>query len=230
MVPSFHQIETIVRMQDRFNRHVDGKWPEKNYPFMRAVLVEVAEALDHYGWKWWSKQDHRFDQVAMELMDILGLLVSDILQRHHSQYQAAAASIMECFWDHKATCELDGVCHELDLYSIPELLELLAALTICRRDPLRVLKHLFMRMPITWDEVIRNFCAKTVLNIFRQDHGYFTGTYYKVWGNIEDNEYLVNIISTLELYNTYDEVFFERIYKALEFRYQAHDGGTAAPS
>ncbi|RKG72059.1 dUTP diphosphatase, partial [Corallococcus sp. CA049B] len=37
---------------------------------MRAVLVETTEAMDHHGWKWWSKQTMNLEQLRIELIDI----------------------------------------------------------------------------------------------------------------------------------------------------------------
>jgi len=219
MPPSVHEIEAVVRMQERFNRHVDARWHQKHYPFTRAVLVEVAEALDHYGWKWWSKQPSYHEQVALELIDVLGLLVSDVLQQCGGRCDVAVTQIVSRCMSDGDLCELDGTVHNLGEYGVPDLLDLLAALSICRRNAFVVLSRLFDRMGLTWDNVVTIFCAKTALNIFRQDHGYRSGTYRKYWGDKEDNEHLSDVLAYIKPLGMRTDALFDHVYDALILRY-----------
>ncbi|MDZ7827129.1 MAG: dUTP diphosphatase [Gammaproteobacteria bacterium] len=56
-------------------------WRERDFAYYRAVWVECAELLDHFGWKWWKKQTPDADQVRLELVDIwhfgLSMLIRD---------------------------------------------------------------------------------------------------------------------------------------------------------
>lgn len=47
---------------------------------------------------------------------------------------------------------------------------------------------------LSWDELHRQYVAKNVLNMFRQDNGYKAGTYIKDWGGREDNVVLVELM------------------------------------
>jgi hypothetical protein len=228
--PSIDQVAVIVRLQKRFNRHVDEHWLEKPYPFMRAVVVEVAEALDHYGWKWWSTQQRRLDQVTIELIDILGLLVSDVLQRCDGQDERATQQIVRQCAIGGTVCELDGASHNLEQCGVPDLLDLLAALAVCRRNSFGVLTHLFERMSLTWDDIVRQFCAKTALNVFRQDQGYGSGVYQKVWNDVEDNEHLSNVLLAIESRDVRHDTVFDAIYQELVLRYRACVRDAAGPT
>ncbi|WP_176091329.1 dUTPase [Burkholderia ambifaria] len=220
--PSIRQIGTILRIQGRLNHRIDANWLANEYPFMRAVVVEVAEALDHYGWKWWSTQQRRLDQMTIELIDILGLLVSDVMQRCDGDIAAAAAHILQhCLTDNNI-CELDGVRHDLDGCGVPDLLDLLAALAVCHRDPFFVIARLFERLGLTWEDVTMKFVAKTVLSVFRQDHGYKLGTYRKIWSGVEDNEHLSCVLTRLDASAASDDSFFDRVYDELARRYRVH--------
>src|SRR5690606_37979069 len=52
----------------------------QHYEWYRAIWVECAELMDHYGWKWWKKQTPDRDQVVLELIDIWHFGLSDLLQ------------------------------------------------------------------------------------------------------------------------------------------------------
>ena len=47
------------------NTKVHSQWQEQEFEWYRAIWVECAELLDHYGWKWWKKQTPDVDQIAL---------------------------------------------------------------------------------------------------------------------------------------------------------------------
>ena len=43
----------MLEMQDAMNSRVDRDWLERGREWYRAVWIECAELMDHYGgWKW----------------------------------------------------------------------------------------------------------------------------------------------------------------------------------
>ena len=63
-------LETMAQMQDSHNREVHPQWREQGFDYYRAIWVECAELLDHYGWKWWKHTVPDLDQSRLELVDI----------------------------------------------------------------------------------------------------------------------------------------------------------------
>ena len=61
------------------------------------------------------------------------------------------------------------------------------------------------------------YVGKNVLNFFRQDYGYKDGSYVKQWNGVEDNEHLVQIVSTLD---TSSSAFAKDLYTQMELRYK----------
>ncbi len=64
------QIISMLELQDKMNSKVHANWRDQEFEWYRAIWVECAELLDHYGWKWWKKQTPDVDQIALELVDI----------------------------------------------------------------------------------------------------------------------------------------------------------------
>jgi hypothetical protein len=60
------------------------------------------------------------------------------------------------------------------------------------------------------------YIGKNVLNRFRQDFGYKSGEYIKIWNGKEDNEVLVELCATL---NVGSEAFQEELYEGLKAAY-----------
>src|SRR5690606_6909881 len=73
------QLITMLEMQDAMNTKVHPQWREKGNEWYRAIWIESAELMDHYGWKWWKKQEIDRDQVVLELIDIWHFGISILL-------------------------------------------------------------------------------------------------------------------------------------------------------
>ena len=72
-------LNAMAAMQEEHNKQVHPDWRENGYAYYRAIWVECAEMLDHFGWKWWKKQDADIDQVKLELVDIWHFGLSEML-------------------------------------------------------------------------------------------------------------------------------------------------------
>ena len=212
------QAKTMLSLQHSMNTKVDPDWMQARYPYLRAVAIEGAEAIEHHGWKWWKKQELDLPQLQMELIDIWHFILSELLLRSHDNgvdpQQAlhnalrASESISRVQFD-----DSDYKLTEIDLLS---KLELLIGLSVASRIELAVFASIMADCQLDWTELFRQYVGKNVLNMFRQDKGYKSGVYKKVWYGREDNEYLVEIIHTLDA-SSVD--FKEAIYEALEAAY-----------
>ena len=90
---SKNQAATMLALQASMNAKVDPNWITARYPYLRAVAIEGAEAIEHHGWKWWKKQtEFNREEAREELADIwhfliqasleLGLTPEDILKEY----------------------------------------------------------------------------------------------------------------------------------------------------
>ena len=71
-------------------------------------------------------------------------------------------------------------------------------------------------LPMPYDELFDMYIGKNVLNRLRQNHGYQSGEYVKVWNGREDNEHLVELLEELE---ADPATLPDALYAALEDRY-----------
>lgn len=212
------QAKTMLSLQHSMNTKVDPDWVQARYPYLRAVAIEGAEAIEHHGWKWWKKQELDLPQLQMELIDIWHFILSELLLRSHDSGTDPQQALDTALQDSEniSQVRLDGkefMLTEMDLLS---KLELLIGLSVARRIELAVFASIMADCQLDWTELFRQYVGKNVLNMFRQDKGYKSGTYLKVWNGREDNEYLVDIIHALDANST---DFKEAIYAALDTAY-----------
>ena len=53
------KILEMLQMQADMNARVDADWRSRGREWYRAIWIECAELMDHYGgWKWWKIAPH----------------------------------------------------------------------------------------------------------------------------------------------------------------------------
>ena len=202
------KINTMLELQDAMNSKVDADWRNTGYEWYRAIWMESSEMLEHYGWKWWKKQDADVMQVKLEVVDIVHFGLSIRLVQGDEQGSTLddiAEGIAADFENPNAT---DDIKTSIELLAKETLMNQGAHFSIIAG----VMDHLAM----PFNELHEIYVGKNVLNMFRQDNGYKEGHYIKMWNGREDNEYLADILNRLDSNST---TFKNDIYTALEQAY-----------
>lgn len=209
-------LATMAEMQDGYNQVLHAQWREQGFNFYRAIWVECAEMLDHYGWKWWKHSTPDLDQVKLELVDIWHFGLSDLM-RDGVTPASLAPDLVEA--SSQAVAKASAPSEAADAEVFREVLEAFALRTLGERKfALVEFKALLVELPLPLPELFSLYVGKNVLNGFRQDNGYRTGEYRKLWGGREDNEHLVEALA--ELSCAPNEVP-EQLYAQLQQRYSA---------
>lgn len=208
----------MLSLQAAMNTRVNPDWVAARYPYLRAVLIEAAEAIEHHGWKWWKKQDKDLAQLQMELIDIWHFILSELLLQQDGDEVAALSNLLRLISEieQRNNIEFDSKSYDLKSMDLLAQLELLIALSAGRKIELSVFAAIMKNCGMSWSELYCQYISKNVLNFFRQDHGYKDGSYKKIWRGREDNEYLVDIMATLD---AEDPQYRDKLYSALAARY-----------
>lgn len=213
-----NQARLMLTLQSRMNAKVDSLWVQKRFPYLRAVLIEAAEAIEHHGWKWWKKQDCDLPQLQMEIVDIWHFLLSEILLQHQDDQALACAALLQATSEskHVTSLEFDAKTYHFKDLSLVAKLELLIGLATARRVDIALFKSIMADCGLDWEALFKQYVSKNVLNFFRQDHGYKEGSYQKLWQGREDNEHLVELMDSLD---TASPDYPELLYSGLAQRY-----------
>lgn len=200
------QLRIMLELQDSMNTKVNQHWREQSFAWYRAIWIECGELLDHYGWKWWKKQTPDIEQVKLELIDIWHFGLSILLQQGAPMEELIAQIQQEL------VIETDESDFRLDLEAFA------AEVLTSKSFSIAAFARLMAGIDMDFDGLYRGYVGKNVLNFFRQDHGYQSGTYVKVWGGLEDNEHLVMVSQQLDVNST---TYSDDLYQALSQRYQS---------
>lgn len=204
------QLITMLELQEAMNSKVNPSWRTQQFEWYRAIWVECAELMDHYGWKWWKKQTPDVDQVELELIDIWHFGLSIYLLEgtaDSASYEKIAAAIEQQITSSGSATDLD---FRRDLETFTETT--LRTQSFCIPEFWRLLAG----VDLSFENLFSRYVGKNVLNIFRQDHGYQQGTYVKLWQGREDNEHLVEALAELDVSQPN---FSSALYQNLEARY-----------
>ncbi|MEQ8691133.1 MAG: dUTP diphosphatase [Pseudomonadales bacterium] len=205
------KLNTMAAMQDEHNQQVHPEWRTQGYAYYRAVWVECAEMLDHFGWKWWKAQAPDLEQVKLELVDIWHFALSELL-RSDTLREDMGVQLNEL-------TPASGSAASGDAEAFRQAIEKLAADSLVSQSfSLPPFIEAMQTLPMTYDELFDLYIGKNVLNRFRQDHGYKSGEYRKLWQGREDNEHLMEILNGLSVP---PEVFADTLYQSLAERYEA---------
>lgn len=210
------QINAMVSLQAAMNARVNPDWVNAAYPYLRAAVVEGAEAMEHHGWKWWKKQTCDLEQLRMELVDIWHFILSHLLLEESGD-EAAASTRLELLMVQETQIKFDNKTYNINELETISKLEINIGLAAARRFSISLFAALLEDCRMDWNELYCQYVGKNVLNFFRQDNGYKEGSYRKLWNGREDNEHLVEIMAELD---SSRKDFRDQLYASLETRYR----------
>jgi len=209
----------MLSLQDGMNKKVHTNWIEQKFEWYRAAWIECGELMDHLGYKWWKQQHCDEEQVQLEVVDIWHFALSSYFTQGCSLDQLAKeiAAQIDTSTDLEQLSFSKTNWKDSQRQAIKEATEALAEATLSKRIvPVKPFWALLSAVGFDLKSLYVAYVGKNVLNFFRQDHGYKTGEYKKLWQGREDNEHLSEIAGQLD---SLSESFRDDLYAALEERY-----------
>jgi dimeric dUTPase (all-alpha-NTP-PPase superfamily) len=179
------KIIEMLTLQDQVNRVVNENWKSLNHPWYRAAMVESIEMLEHYGFKWWKKQEPDMAQVQLELVDIWHFLLSHYLQTNDDLALIAEQLI-----------PADNIRTTADFRALID--RFVSELAGQHQFNITIFYQLLANVELSFDDLYLQYVGKNTLNRFRQHNGYKDGSYIKIWNGLEDNEVLFKILADIK--------------------------------
>lgn len=215
MSKSLNRIIEMLTIQDELNRHHDVEWRYRlsDTQLRSAILVETAELLEHLGYKWWKQNPVNLAQAQLEVVDIWHFLLSLILQSGMSHH-----TVLENL-NNINTNRLNPINQEQAIYlalrfintSINTISINSTGIGSSLSQTLEVFSSLARGLSMNLDCLYKLYLGKSVLNIFRWNHGYKENLYTKNWDGKEDNEHLMEIMNSLETNELSSKVILQKL-------------------
>ena len=154
------QLATMLELQGNMNTKVHAEWRDQDFEWYRAIWVECAELLDHYGWKWWKKQTPDVDQIALELVDIWHFGLS-LLLLSGDDLETIGDRVIVSFADQQGS---DDFASDLEEFTAQTL--------VTKEFDIAGFARLMDGINMDFETLFVGYVGKNVLNFFRQDNGY----------------------------------------------------------
>lgn len=74
--PMSERLLAMLQLQRLINDRMDEQWYSQRPPFLRAAIMGAAEAVNHYGYKWWEKKNPDLPLARLALVDVFHFLIS----------------------------------------------------------------------------------------------------------------------------------------------------------
>jgi hypothetical protein len=221
-------IDLLFSMQKEFNELISESWSEdrKLADFVYAITDEYAEFLRHTSYEWWKKSTPDVDQAHMEVVDMWFFAISSILLvfKNPNSYNKMLLDVvsqhMKDTLGNRFTGEDFGnipAAREFGADFVNNMMGIRSSRTKfsqamgMKRMINSLIKFTYVS-GLTNTDLLIKYMGKLQLNIFRQKNGYKTGAYIKMWGDLEDNQVLDDILRKHRpVYHSFGALAFNKI-------------------
>jgi len=197
-----HDLRKMIDTQNSVNTKTTGKdWGKKGHNWRRAILLEGAELVDSFPWKWWKHGSADIENAKVELVDIWHFVLSMMVEEEIIIDDKLEKEL-------KAIVETDTLDHTSDLESVLHHMENVIKASITDKSSVVIAKSVMKAagsIGMTFDDIQKLYFGKAVLNTFRQSNGYADGTYKKMWNGVEDNVVMAELINNIAYSNHFDD-------------------------
>lgn len=195
------QFDQIMKLQNEMNCiAASPTWIQDNLDWPTAIHIEVSEAIEHFGWKWWAKQTLNIDQVKIEMVDLLHFVISGTFTM-----KIPVTEIYDIYMENvkrEKTNMNPQDQAEWDLQPIPAIFRYISHSATEHQylSSLHFLLDIARRIDFAMDDMFNMYIAKNALNRFRKANGYKEGTYQKHWDDgREDNDHLIDLLKVTDV-------------------------------
>tara|TARA_R110002153_G_scaffold49436_1_gene139390 strand:- start:20 stop:685 length:666 start_codon:yes stop_codon:yes gene_type:complete len=201
------QVKEMFEMQDTMNRKVSPDWKEKGWDWGLAAQMELMEGVEHYGYKWWKKQTPDLPQVQLEVVDAFHFWLSATMADGTPMYGHITDQLNRLLGSGLSEWSQSTKKHVF--FRVAQNYEHFITRDLQWAD-------LLMSADLTPPQLYEMYVQKNVLNHFRQDHGYKTGEYVKMWEGEEDNVWLLRLSEQLKKEDNFNR---SALYEVLADKY-----------
>ena len=224
-------LTAMFEMQQRLNDETNGKGWESGYnkhgkiiSWKRCIYMECAELIDSFAWKHWKdiKADPNWQNIHIEVIDIWHFVMSLALEEYHNQKLGGIQDIVSYILDNKSFkmfCKEPIDTKNAEQMEIINQVERIIHITSGTYNDTfeKIISEYFTvahNCGLNIELLYRVYIGKNILNSFRQDNGYKEGSYKKIWGKVEDN------VVMNEIMQKNSTITPEELYKALKEEYE----------
>lgn len=207
----------MSQKQDSLNEHTKKGWRNKGLNFRRALRLEAAEAMESTPWKWWKKGEMNNENLVVEATDMMHFALSIALMEGYEGWVWLDDQVEKIMIDPLRLSEeavVESVQDQID-----DIMQRTFYTDTANSNPSDIVRSVVILMwllNMSRDDMYKMYFAKNVLNEFRQDNGYESGSYIKIWDGSEDNVFMQGFVKNVGISDHFDH----ELYSGLKEKYE----------
>ncbi len=181
--------QETIDLQKQFNEQVAPGWENnQNLDFWMAILDETVEVLSSKHWKWWKDKRNfgniDWGNINVEMIDLFLFILSLAIKEDMEEVIYITLSSAEITQNGDS-----GKLPIRDGKFFDEFWEHFMTAVSLKTLPLVIIKwvEFWYRSGGNIEMLLKQYRVKAALNSIRQEFGYASGSYIKMWGDVEDN-------------------------------------------
>lgn len=187
----------ILDLQNGLNEQIDPNWVNMGFDWNHAILLEASELLDSIDWKWWKKGKTDWANLEIEMVDLAHFIFSLTIQEKLSSPITSLIVSKEVQAKNTPKREMTEELAK-DISDIIKKKLMQAVLFENTLSTMIAWLEAWYLMGYTINDLFAKYKMKYTLNIFRQNHGYKTGEYKKIWFGEEDNVHAQRLMTEID--------------------------------
>ncbi len=223
----FEKMVEMFTLQQKLNDETNGIGWESGYTkqgklinWKLCIYMELAELIDSFNWKHWKSIDiePNWDNIKIEIVDVWHFVMSLALEEYKINKKGNINDIvyytMDSQYFNQFLVEPISPSKD-DTYMIINTIEHFVKDTLDEYGYDKLIDDFFevaLQCGVNIDILYKYYIGKNILNKFRQNHGYKSGEYIKIWDNKEDNEVMMELLeqkaySAKDLYHELEKLY-----------------------
>jgi hypothetical protein len=206
--------QEILELQNTLNERVNIDWKTANQDWDFAILLESNELLDSFDWKWWRAGITDWANIEIEMIDLFHFLIAKSIEKNQTTMFASFIIAVEAENKNKEAPAKDKDLEE-------KIKKIFTGKFIPNLSTGNLVGNLMAWLEVWYligkdiNDIFLSYKMKYALNMFRQDNGYSTGEYMKIWNGVEDNVVAQRLIKNIPN----DKQFIETLQIGLKKEY-----------
>lgn len=219
---SYAQIKAMFETKIEADKRGGSAGPVAQAEYQRAAMLEMSEMLAHVDAETDVHAVTPYAHSSEGLLLMLHYILGDLLYDHRESPGEAVAMFEAAMRDDTGYVDFDSSRYLLDTLSTPRAVQLqLGRLTVGRYS-IPLFHRILAGFGLTWNDMHLLFISKTLLALFRLDHGYQSGRYVTMWNGRKDGEHLIELMASID---SSSDDYFKQVYGAIKRRYVASLSG-----
>jgi hypothetical protein len=210
------QIALLFTVERRLDPEAQPGWVSAEWNNHRAAILACSVMMEQNDWLVLPLSGAHKESLLLKLADVWHFYVLQFLEDAGGDVEAAQFALAAAFARPYEPVQFDFREYDVEKMDLLGKIKLMIGLAASNRVSVPLFSCVLADAQIEWVALYKAFVGRSVLDVFRRDHGYRKGRYVKVWNAQSDEVHLSALQDKIDFAG---DAYFDEIYRGLEALY-----------